>query len=187
MSALPAQGGENLLARSLLELLDLEGAVVTGDAAYCQKDVARTVHDHKGEYLFCLKANHRILYNQIKDAFDKEDSLEGAELKRAAVVEQNHGRCEKRRVTSRSWQELGLSAKVVSDWPGLQSVVCVDRVRRMTAGQKAGKVSRSRWFYLSSLAADAPHLAETIRAHWSIENQCHWVLGCPFVWFKCRW
>lgn len=42
--------------------LELEGAVVTGDAAYCQKEIARTIHDAKGNYVLVLKANHRHLY-----------------------------------------------------------------------------------------------------------------------------
>ena len=67
---LPGQGGENTLVASLLELLDLEGALVSGDAAYCQKGVAQAIHEKKGHYVLTLKANHRTLYQQIKATFD---------------------------------------------------------------------------------------------------------------------
>ncbi len=33
---------------------------------------------------------------------------------------------------------------------------------------------------MSSLPADAKHLRESIRAHWGIENNCHWTLDTCF-------
>ena len=58
---LESQGGENLLAPSLLELLDLEGAIVTGDAAYCQKPLARLIHQGKNS----LQATRKeVTWNQ---------------------------------------------------------------------------------------------------------------------------
>ena len=178
-SRLEAQGGENLLAPALLELLDLEGAVVTGDAAYCQKDIARTIHGQQGDYVLVLKANHRHLYRQVQEAFAAPALEEGA-------LEEGHGRQEERRVQCLSVPEAGLSEQVVSQWPGLASVVRVERVRRIQSGQKKGTLSRSVWFYLSSLEPDQELLAHTIRSHWKIENQAHWVLDVVFGEDRCR-
>ncbi len=44
-------------ARSLLGLIDLTGALVTGDALHCQGETARLIKDRGGDWLFTLKAN----------------------------------------------------------------------------------------------------------------------------------
>ena len=176
---LEGQGGENLLAPRLLELLDLEGAVVTGDAAYCQKEIARTIQEKKGDYVLVLKNNHRTLLGQVQKAFPLDAPTTHA-------GEEGHGRSEERRVVGVSVQELGLGEKVREQWPGLQSVVRVERVRTIKTGQKAGSSSTSVWFYLSSLPPDDPLLASTIRSHWTIENQAHWVLDVVFGEDRCR-
>ena len=178
---LKAQGGENLLAPGLLELLDLQGAVVTGDAAYCQKEVARAVVEAKGDFVFVLKTNHRGLYQQVQSAFEAKST--GTE---AVSQDDRHGRREERRVRCADVSELGLDAGVVCLWPGLQSVVRLERTRQVTQGQKAGTHSHSVWYYLSSLAPDEALLAHTIRAHWKIENQAHWVLDVVFGEDRCR-
>lgn len=168
---LPEQGGEHLLALRLLELFDLEGALVTGDAAYCQKDITRLVVEHKGDYLWVLKANHPLLYTQVKNAFDIYQPPE-------QPIEQGHGRQEARRVRCARVSELGLDTALTGLWPGLQTVVCLERKRQVLRGQKAGQVTWGqvtwgRWYYLSSLAPDEALLAHAIRAHWTIENQAH--------------
>ena len=102
------------------------------------------------------------------------------------VPEEDHGRVEERRVVCLSVQEAGLSEALVSQWPGLATLVRVERVRHIKSGQKAGQTSHSVWFYLSSLPPDEPLLAHTIRCHWKIENQSHWVLDVVFGEDRCR-
>lgn len=41
------------------------------------------------------------------------------------------------------------------------------------------KVSRERRYYLCSLT-EVAHIAQTIRDHWAIENQQHWILDVQF-------
>ena len=40
----------------------------------------------------------------------------------------------------------------------------------------AGPVTVERRYYLSSLGLDAARFARAVRGHWSVENQCHWLL-----------
>ena len=42
------------------------------------------------------------------------------------------------------------------------------------------KVTRQKRFYISSLDSLAKEFQAMIRGHWSIENQCHWVLDALF-------
>lgn len=60
-------------------------------------------------------------------------------------------------------------------WPGLRSVAMVTAER--TIGPTTTRETR---YYLSSLAGEAAVLARTVREHWAIENEVHWVLDVAF-------
>ncbi len=47
-------------------------------------------------------------------------------------------------------------------------------------GERDGKTTTARRFFLSSLALDPQLLARAVRAHWGIENRLHWVQGVVF-------
>jgi len=42
------------------------------------------------------------------------------------------------------------------------------------------KVEEEVSYYITSLSVDATEMASYIRAHWTIENNCHWVLDVTF-------
>ncbi|MGH6840461.1 MAG: ISAs1 family transposase [Methylocella sp.] len=44
-------------AMTLLKGLPLEGAIVTGDAIFPQREICRHIRDAKGHYLFAVKGN----------------------------------------------------------------------------------------------------------------------------------
>ena len=49
--------GAATAALALLKGLPLKGAVVTGDAAFCQRALCEAIRDGGGDYLFAVKAN----------------------------------------------------------------------------------------------------------------------------------
>ena len=53
----------------------------------------------------------------------------------------------------------------------------------VTAKREIGeKVTEETRYFISSLSADVPeNLERAVRAHWSIENNLHWVLDLAFV------
>ncbi|WP_245991579.1 ISAs1 family transposase, partial [Streptomyces spongiicola] len=53
-------------ARRLLQLLDLDGVVVTMDALHTQHDTAALVTEAGADYVLTVKANQKSLYNQLK-------------------------------------------------------------------------------------------------------------------------
>ena len=61
-------------------------------------------------------------------------------------------------------------------WAGLKSVVCVVS-RRKVKGKKESSEVR---YYISSRRGSGRMFLGASRKHWSIENECHWVLDVAF-------
>lgn len=62
-------GNEITAALALIKGLPLEGAVVTGDAAFCQRAICQGIRDRQGDYLFAVKANQPALMADLAVAF----------------------------------------------------------------------------------------------------------------------
>ena len=60
---------EHKAALQLLKVIPLEDTLVTGDAAFTQKDVCQKVIKGKGDYFFSVKENQPTLNQNILDAF----------------------------------------------------------------------------------------------------------------------
>ena len=56
-------------AMALLKGLPLEGAVITGDAIFCQREICRYIRDGDGHYLFVVKDNQPELKAAIAESF----------------------------------------------------------------------------------------------------------------------
>jgi hypothetical protein len=56
-------------ALALLKSLPLDGAIVTGDAIFCQRQICRHIRDAKGHYLFAVKTNQPELHDAIAESF----------------------------------------------------------------------------------------------------------------------
>ncbi len=162
----------------LLEVLDIEGALVTIDAMGCQKAIAEKIVEQEGDYVLSVKENQPTLYEQIeridRAAFEKGyDGIDSSDEE-----EEGHGRQELRAC----WVLTDLQGlEERSKWPGLQSVIVV--VRDRTAG---GKNSCEKHYYISSRAMSAEQALKVIRGHWGIENSLHWVLDVVFDEDKSR-
>lgn len=62
-------GNEITAALALLKGLPLQGTVITGDAAFCQRAICQTIRDRQGDYLFAVKANQPTLMADLAVAF----------------------------------------------------------------------------------------------------------------------
>src|SRR4030095_5361539 len=98
--ATAAKSNEITAIPRLLELLVLEGCVVTIDAMGCQTAFAAQVHAQGAHYVLALKANHPPLERTVVGAFAAlTPSATGAwvpaEQDTAATLEKGHGRLER--------------------------------------------------------------------------------------------
>jgi predicted transposase YbfD/YdcC len=156
----------------LLQTLDLAGAIVTIDAAGCQKGNAEIIRGQGGHYLFCVKDNQPGLRRAVQAAFANAEAagFDGVQFDHHAESDDGHGRREERSVAV-IYDPEGLP----QEWPDVKAVAEV--VRRREAG---GVSATTTHYYVSSHAGTAGELAGLIRGHWGIENGLHWVLDVVF-------
>lgn len=161
----------------LLDLLALEGAVVTVDAAGCQKVVAAKIKEKKGDYLLALKENHPTMYQQVSEYFiaqgDRARPARGFREVQSAT-KSGHGRLEKRTVQV---APIPRHFQRIDEWAGLRSIVMVCRE---TTDPRTGEEKGEVRYFLSSLPPRAKQAGRLIRAHWSIENSLHYSLDVTF-------
>jgi predicted transposase YbfD/YdcC len=158
----------------LLELLDLEGSVITIDAMGCQKSIVAKIIAHKADYVVGLKDNQLGLKTECLAWLHKVEREGYRQCLHAFLeaVDSGHGRIETRRVTQVSIDSNWLSEKY--RFAGLQSIIRVDSERI----QKE-KTSTETRYYISSLPVDAAKAMQVVRSHWQIESM-HWMLDMTF-------
>lgn len=164
----------------LIELLNLQKAIVTIDAAGCQKNIASQIREKGGDYILALKGNQGNLHAEVENFFLQalEVSPEEADCDRYISEEKSRGRIETREVWVTDKLEW-LSQKL--EWKDLNSIVCV-KSKRVIKDQESHEVR----YYISSLAADAWKIGHSIRSHWSIENKLHWQLDVTYNEDRCK-
>lgn len=169
------KANEITMMPKLLDLLDLDGAVVTADAMHCQKATAQKILDGDGDYLLQVKDNQPALHENLQLLFAEglTDDCRGVAYDYAEDTDAGHGRIERRCC----WSTEEVAGVAPADgWPQLRSVACVEQVR-----QVGEKVSTERHYYISSLpGTDAKALLELARGHWGVENQLHWRMDVVF-------
>jgi predicted transposase YbfD/YdcC len=164
----------------LLDLLVIEGAIVTIDAIGCQRDIAKKIVDKKADYVLALKGNQSSLREDVEVfvAEQKANGFKDTKVTRHETVDGDHGRIETRTYTAIhdvDWLQER------HDWPGLQGVLVVESKREID-----GKIEQETRFYITSLVWLAAQLGPVVRAHWAVENSLHWVMDMIFRDDECR-
>lgn len=67
--AVPGKTNEHKTALELLKLIPLKGALVTGDAAFTQRDICKAVVEGGGDYFLTVKDNQPTLEADVRAAF----------------------------------------------------------------------------------------------------------------------
>ena len=170
--ATDAKSNEITAIPELLKLLDLKGAVVTIDAMGCQKKIVAKIVQKEADYAIALKGNQETLHEEVAGYLDAAIADGGART--FETRDEAHGRTEIRRVYAVSDVDW-LSS--YDEWPGLRSLVCVERERTV----KGKQTSIERVHYITSIPAHhVRRLARIIRSHWGVENALHWSLDVSF-------
>jgi predicted transposase YbfD/YdcC len=164
----------------LLDMLAIEGAIVTIDAMGCQREIAKKIIDKKADYVLALKGNQGSLRDDV-ELFVAEQEANGfadTAISRHQTVDGDHGRIETR--TTTVIQDVAWLQER-HEWPGLRGIVMVESLREID-----GKAERETRFYITSLLLLAAQLGLIVRQHWAVENSLHWVMDMVFRDDECR-
>jgi predicted transposase YbfD/YdcC len=155
-------------ALEVLELLCLEGCIVTADALHCNRKFAEAVLKRGGDYALVIKANRGPLFETVTQQFARSGKRSTARQ----IDRSTHDRSETRTAT------VMRNTTLAKRFPG---VVAVGRVtsRRRLRGQRADPAVVR--YYLLSKYLPPRRLLHVARAHWRIENSLHWVLDVHFA------
>lgn len=165
----------------LLRQLDLKGHIITIDAMGTHVPIAQQIVEAGADYILALKGNQGNSHKEVIDYFDI--ALRHFDLKKAKgwsvsqETEKSHGRHTTRTVLSAT-NLISMDTEIRERWPELKSLVVIETDTTIVATGKKRK--RERRYYLSSVEGDAGLFQKAIRQHWSIENQCHWILDTCF-------
>jgi len=150
-------------AREIIAMLDLTATTVTADALHGNRQTAAAIRERGGDYVLALKGNRGALHDETQAL------LADADPEQAAItIEKSHGRHEERRAwvtqVPEQWAEM-------HQFKDLAAVARIDALRRIN-----GEDARQTRYYVLSRVLEAAEALRVVRAHWSIENNQHWLL-----------
>lgn len=159
---------------ALLKMLAIRGSVVSIDAMGCQTEIANTIIEQGADYVLALKGNQGNLHDDVRELFKSasEQNFKNIEHQFHETVEKGHGRIETRRYWTMGNTEYLIGAE---KWQDLKSIGMVESERIMN-----GSISTEQRYYLLSFETDVLRFSKSVRNHWSIENQLHWILDVGF-------
>jgi len=158
----------------LLELIDINGALVTIDAMGCQKEIARKIVKEGGDYALAVKENQPKLHEAVSDFFAEqlEENFADTPHRYHETHEKGHGRVEHRYYYLAPVPD---DFPVRDQWKNLKALGMAINITE----QNGHETSEVRYYILSKYVG-GQRFADAVRSHWSIENHLHWQLDVTF-------
>lgn len=160
----------------LLDMLEINGCIVTIDAMGTQTEIAKKIVEKDADYILALKENQPNLYEDTKlffEEYSKRPDVLKSEKYHAVTTNKGHGRIEKRECfvcNDISWMNNK------DKWAGLNGIgMIISTVKKSEA-----ESVQAHYFIYSCKGMTAGEIMQAKRAHWSIENTLHWVLDMAF-------
>jgi predicted transposase YbfD/YdcC len=165
---------------SLLDLVDVRGALVTIDAAGTQVAIADKIVERGGDYLLAVKDNQSTLA-----ALSWSISPTQSRTRMPAHLASSRRRNGATVATNDAARWVSHAVGVIDPgrrWRGLAAVVRIETTRTL----RGATTVNNRYFISSRTRLSAMDALEGVRGHWSIENELHWVLDAAFREDDCR-
>ena len=151
----------------LLDMLDIQGATITIDAAGYQKNIVQDICKNGGNYILALKRNQGNLHAEVENFFKQSIEI---------ILEETN--CDY--YVSEEKAEIVLKREVWStneidwlpqreEWTDLNTIIYIRSTRKIKE-----TTSIELRFYIANEKASAQKLGLEIRSHWGIENKVHW-------------
>ena len=150
-------------AREIIALLDLTATTVTADALHGNRVTAAAIRARGGDYALAIKGNRGPMHRDAVALLADPDPALAARTSETA-----HGRHEERS----AWV-----LPIPPDWAerhrfdGLAAMARIDSLRRVGTHE-----SRQTRYFALSRRLEPTEALHVVRAHWTIENNQHWLL-----------
>ena len=154
----------------LLDILNIQGNIITIDAMGTQKHIAKKIIENEADYILALKGNQSQLLQEVKDEFRFVSNLQ-------STIDQDlgHGRIETRICSVITDFKF---IKIPNEWKNLTSIIRIESTREFKNSKK--KTQKATRYYISSVKNKTAFFQSAIRSHWSVENKLHWTLDVAF-------
>jgi predicted transposase YbfD/YdcC len=158
----------------ILKLVDLRFSVVTLDAMGTQRAIAKQIVQGGGDYVMALKGNQQALHEAVVDYVNEQmqTDFEHVGARRHITKQTGHGRQETRHSIQ---MPAPKTLPGFGRWTGLRTIGVA-----MLSCHRDGQETAEIRYYLSSLPLGVKRFAHAVRAHWGIENTCHWSLDVTY-------
>ena len=158
----------------LIDNIDGEGAIITIDAAGCQRTIAAKIIDRGGDYILALKGNQGNLHKSVEDWIleQMENDFANVTVRKYEQTVRGHGR-----IDTLTYYQFNVPQTLPgrSNWKHLRTIGVAIRVSK-----QKDKVTREVRYFISSLRLSVKRFARGVRGHWGIENTLHWCLDVTF-------
>jgi predicted transposase YbfD/YdcC len=162
-----SKGYEAATAQAYLAQQDCAGKVITADALHTRPRFCRQIRRQQGEYVLLVKRNRPQVEAEIRQLFALPPDA-NYPVTQVRTVDAGHGRLTIRRLSTSCELNLALA----DEWCDVAQVFLLERwVTRH------GRTTYESVCGLTSLPPDKASPAQLlawVRAHWHIENRCHW-------------
>lgn len=175
-------------AKELIDLLNIEGMTIVGDAGIGRESTVKKIREKKANYVFPVKGNTTGFMTKLDHLFT---NVNPSQIETYFTKEEGHGRKETRSLTivrkenfpsdlnlnrdgSEKWQDLSVVGKVI--YESLEKDNRPKNKRTESDSQSALRLKTETRYFISNLEVDVNVYLEKIRLQWSIENQLHWIL-----------
>lgn len=165
---------EIVVASQVLKQVNLQGAIVMGDALHTQRETSRQIVAAGGDYVWFVKGNQARTEWAIQKLFVHEmcnlhqGASLGKEFQTFTQVSKGHGRLETRTIF------VSTLLNDYLDWPYVAQVFRLERTRWHPFFHRR---TRQVIYGLTSRPPDRSspqHLLELTRTYWGIENGLHY-------------
>lgn len=173
--AVERKENEIVAAPKLLQSIDLNGAIIIGDAMHTQRNISAQIVEAGGDYIWTVKGNQARTEWAIEKLFVQEvvNLKKGVPLSKdfqmaAEKTSKAHGRIEKRTI---------LVSQALNDYLDWPHVAQVFRLEREVWHDQGRRKTREVVYGLTSLTqqrAGPQRLLKLTRHYWGIENGLHY-------------
>ena len=135
----------------------------------CQKEIALAIVKKKADYILAVKGNQKELYEPIVDEF---------KLSKEAVTYQDEIVSEHGRIETRVMEALPIQC--IKNQLDLEKWENSKSIAKVTYIDYSNNMEERRYFISTIDYKEVERIGKSIRSHWNIENNLHWVLDVAF-------